>query len=322
MCLDWYIEKSIGVCYNRRKIVKEGVYMAESLELVVITGMSGAGKTVAMQSFEDLGYFCIDNMPPSLLTKFWEIVKESGKITKIALVIDLRSRAFFDEIMGAIADFDNTALVRTRILFLDCADSTLVARYKETRRTHPLVSTDGLLTDGIARERQLLRDLRSRSQIVIDTTDISPRNLREKIMNQFKSSEKEMFHVEVTSFGFKYGLPIESDIVMDVRFLPNPHYIPELRPLTGMDEPVYDYVMRQPETADFYHKLEDLVQYVLPGYKKEGKTSVVIAIGCTGGQHRSVALTERLGNSLKNSGYPVNITHRDKDKRKETVNRS
>ncbi|MBF0781116.1 MULTISPECIES: RNase adapter RapZ [unclassified Granulicatella] len=296
--------------------------MSESLELVIITGMSGAGKTVAMQSFEDLGYFCIDNMPPSLLTRFWELVKESGKLTKIALVIDLRSRVFFDEIMESITAFDNTALMRTRILFLDCADDVLVSRYKETRRTHPLVGTDGLLSEGIIKERGLLRDLRSRAQVVIDTTKITPRQLREKIMNQFKVEDKELFHVEVMSFGFKYGIPIEADIVMDVRFLPNPHYIPELRPLTGLDESVYDYVMKQPETGEFYHKLEDLVQYVLPGYKKEGKISVVIAIGCTGGQHRSVALAERLGRSLEQGGYPVNITHRDKDKRKETVNRS
>lgn len=316
---------SYKTCLKYGIIIKEkigGMKMSESLELVVITGMSGAGKTVAMQSFEDLGYFCIDNMPPSLLTKFWEIVKESGKLTKIALVIDLRSRVFFDEIMESITAFDNTALVRTRILFLDCSNEVLVSRYKETRRTHPLVGNDGLLSEGIIKERALLRDLRTRAQVVIDTTTITPRKLREKIMNQFKVENKDLFHVEVMSFGFKYGLPIEADIVMDVRFLPNPHYIPELRHLTGLDEQVYDYVMKQPETGEFYHKLEDLVQYVLPGYKKEGKISVVIAIGCTGGQHRSVALTERLGQSLEQSGYPVNITHRDKDKRKETVNRS
>ncbi|MBS4750215.1 RNase adapter RapZ [Granulicatella sp. zg-ZJ] len=296
--------------------------MAEALELVIITGMSGAGKTVAMQSFEDLGYFCVDNMPPSLLTKFWDIVKESGKITRIALVIDLRSRAFFDEIMDSIIDFDNTALVRTRILFLDCQDEALVSRYKETRRTHPLVGNTGLITDGISRERQLLVDLKTRAQIVIDTTNISPRQLRENIMTQFKSDDRAVFHIEVMSFGFKYGVPIDADIVMDVRFLPNPHYVPELRSLTGLDEEVYDYVMKQPETSEFYKRFEGLIDYIVPGYKKEGKTSVVIAIGCTGGQHRSVALTERLGNSLMVSGYPVNITHRDKDKRKETVNRS
>lgn len=296
--------------------------MSESLELVVITGMSGAGKTVAMQTFEDLGYFCIDNMPPSLLSKFWELVKESGKITKIALVIDLRSRSFFDEIIDTIVDLDNTALVRTRIIYLDCDNDVLVSRYKETRRTHPLVSTEGLLSDGIQKERELLVHLKTRAQIVIDTSKISPRQLRERLMNDFKVSEKDVFHVEVMSFGFKYGVPIEADIVMDVRFLPNPHYIPELRELTGLDTSVYDYVMQQPETEKFFKKLNDLIQFVMPGYKKEGKTSVIIAIGCTGGQHRSVALTKRLGESLSNSGYYVNMSHRDKDKRKESVNRS
>lgn len=296
--------------------------MSETLELVVITGMSGAGKTVAMQTFEDLGYFCIDNMPPSLLSKFWELVKESGKITKIALVIDLRSRVFFDEIMEAMVDLDNTALVRTRIVYLDCSDDVLVSRYKETRRTHPLVNTKGLLTQGIQKERVLLTNLRTRSQIVIDTSHLSPRQLRDRLMQDFKVNESDVFHVEVMSFGFKYGLPIEADVVMDVRFLPNPHYVPELRELTGLDTSVYDFVMQQPETEKFFKKLNDLIQFVMPGYKKEGKTSVTIAIGCTGGQHRSVALTKRLGESLKNSGYHVNISHRDKDKRKESVNRS
>lgn len=296
--------------------------MKESIELVVITGMSGAGKTVAVQSFEDLGYFCVDNLPPGLLTKFWELVKESGKVNRIALVIDLRSRAFFDEIMAALEDFDNSAFVRTRILFLECSDEELVSRYKETRRAHPLVTQTGRLVDGIQTERELLQHLKARSQNVIDTTQLTPRQLREEIMNEYKESSQEVFHVEVVSFGFKYGLPIDADVVMDVRFLPNPYYVPELRPQTGLDQSVYDYVMAQKETETFFTKLDDLVKFVLPGYKKEGKMSVTIAIGCTGGQHRSVALTKRLGKSLENSGYVVNCSHRDMKKRKETVNRS
>lgn len=219
--------------------------MAETLELVIITGMSGAGKTVAIQSFEDMGYFCMDNMPPSLLPKFWDLVKESGKITRIALVIDLRARAFFDEIMSAITSFDNTTFVTTKILFLECSDEELVSRYKETRRLHPLVVHGGLTIDGIREERRLLQDLKTRAQLVIDTTNISPRKLREKIMHTFHATESDTFQVEVVSFGFKYGLPIDADIVMDVRFLPNPHYVAELRPLTGLDAPVYDYVMQR-----------------------------------------------------------------------------
>jgi len=219
----------------------------DHLELVIITGMSGAGKTVAIQSFEDMGYFCIDNMPPSLVPKFWELIKESGKVTKIALVVDLRSRSFFEEIQSMLIDIENTNFIDTRMLFLDASDSELVSRYKETRRAHPLA--------------------------------------------------------------------------MDVRFLPNPHYIAALRPLTGKDQPVYDYVMSFPETEEFYQRFTSLLQTIMPGYVSEGKSSLTIAIGCTGGQHRSVALSERIGAALATE-YKVNITHRDKDKRKETVNRS
>ena len=293
----------------------------DQLELVVITGMSGAGKTVAMQSFEDMGYFCVDNMPPSLLPKFWELVKESGKITKIALVIDLRSRAFFDEIMSAIAGLDNTSFITTKILFLEASDDALVSRYKETRRTHPLAS-DGRIYDGIIAERRLLQDIKTRAQKVIDTTNLSPRKLREEIMQAFSTGSEGIFTIQVMSFGFKYGLPIDADVVMDVRFLPNPHYIAELRPLTGLDEPVYDYVMSQPEAKTFYHKLMDLLDFSIPGYKKEGKSSVTIAIGCTGGLHRSVAFAERIGRELLSDSYNVKISHRDKDRRKEGNGRS
>ncbi|WP_314681069.1 RNase adapter RapZ [uncultured Granulicatella sp.] len=295
--------------------------MVDQLELVVITGMSGAGKTVAMQSFEDMGYFCVDNMPPSLLPKFWELVKESGKITKIALVIDLRSRAFFDEIMTSISGLDNTSFITTKILFLEASDDALVSRYKETRRTHPLAG-DGRVFDGIVAERRLLQDIKVRAQKVIDTTTLSPRKLREEIMHTFSNGDSDIFTIQVVSFGFKYGIPIDADIVMDVRFLPNPHYIDELRPLTGQDHAVYDYVMSQPETKTFYHKFMELLDFVIPGYKKEGKSSVTIAIGCTGGQHRSVALTERTGRELMSDSYHVTISHRDKDKRKEGNGRS
>ncbi|EST89817.1 RNase adapter RapZ [Vagococcus lutrae] len=295
--------------------------MIETLKLVVITGMSGAGKTVAMQSFEDMGFFCVDNMPPSLLPKFWELIKESGKVTKLALVIDLRSRSFFEELQDTLVELENTKMIETNVLFLDASDEELVSRYKETRRTHPL-AMDGLVTDGIQRERLMLADIKAEST-VIDTTNLTPRQLREQIIHEFKSADTKTFRVEAVSFGFKYGLPIDADIVMDVRFLPNPHYIPELQPLTGMDQPVYDYVMSFEETEQFYQQFKDLVISILPGYKKEGKTSLTIAIGCTGGQHRSVALTERLSQDIKETTeFHVNTTHRDRGKRKETVNRS
>lgn len=295
--------------------------MVENLHLVIITGMSGAGKTVAMQSFEDMGYFCVDNMPPSLLPKFWELVKESGKLTKIALVIDLRSSAFFDELVPALETLDNTTFITTKILFLEANEKELVSRYKETRRSHPLAK-DGRVIEGIKKEQKLLEAIKGRAQVIINTSSLTPRQLRTKIIEEFEQTESSGFRVEMISFGFKYGLPIDADVAMDVRFLPNPHYIENLRPLTGKDQPVYDYVMKQPETEVFYHKFTDLLEYILPGYKKEGKSNVTIAIGCTGGKHRSVALTERIAAKLESDGYHVNITHRDYQKVKESVNRS
>ena len=295
--------------------------MAETIQLVVVTGMSGAGKTVAMQSFEDLGYFCVDNMPPALLGKFWELVKESGKISKVALVIDLRSRAFYDEIFGMLQELDDgNDNLRPKILFLDASDEELVARYKETRRAHPL-AMDGRVLDGIQRERELLSEIKSKAQLVIDTSKISPRQLREELFLNFESDQSTAFHVNVMSFGFKYGIPIDADIVMDVRFLPNPYYVKELREKTGNDQAVYDYVMNSEMTEEFYQQFIEMLRFVMPGYQKEGKSSVTIAIGCTGGQHRSVALANRIGKALQEK-YPVNITHRDMAKRKETVNRS
>jgi UPF0042 nucleotide-binding protein len=219
-----------------------------------------------------------------------------------------------------LIDIENTNFIDTRMLFLDASDNELVSRYKETRRAHPL-AMDGLVTEGIRKERAILNDLKTRASIVIDTTTLTPRQLREKINQEFRASHETGFRIEILSFGFKYGLPIDADIVMDVRFLPNPHYIPELRPLTGKDEPVYEYVMSFPETEEFYQQFSTLLQTIMPGYVKEGKSSLTVAIGCTGGQHRSVALSERIGAVLAED-YRVNITHRDKDKRKETVNRS
>jgi len=225
---------------------RRGMKMVDSLQLVIITGMSGAGKTVAMQSFEDMGYYCVDNMPPSLLPKFWELIHETGKETKIALVMDLRAGDFFEDIQSSLELLQNTSYITTRIVYLDANDEELVSRYKETRRSHPL-APEGRLTEGIQRERDLLKEIRLRAQLVLDTTDLTPRQLRERIIDEFHGLDNPLFRVQLVSFGFKYGNPIDADIVMDVRFLPNPHYIDELRPLTGMDEEVYDYVMRQPE---------------------------------------------------------------------------
>ncbi|KJW13119.1 RNase adapter RapZ [Levilactobacillus spicheri] len=294
--------------------------MTEKFHLVIITGMSGAGKTVAMQSFEDLGYFCIDNLPPTLLPKFWDLVRESGKLNKIALVIDLRSRAFYDEVVRMLNDVAIHGTMQAQVLFLDASDEELVSRYKETRRSHPL-ARNGRVMEGIQRERRLLAPIRQAAQLVIDTTNISPRKLREEIFHNYETETTQAFHIELMSFGFKYGLPIDADIVMDVRFLPNPYYLPELRDQTGLDQPVYDYVMKQPQTEAFYQQFLKLLESIVPGYKKEGKANLTIAIGCTGGQHRSVALAQRLGQALGNQ-YPVHVTHRDIEKRKESANRS
>lgn len=311
-----------GYVIIRKLYVYRGVTMPNQTEVVIITGMSGAGKTVAMQSFEDLGYYTIDNMPPSLIPTFLGLSNSSSDIAKVALVMDLRMRDFFEEMVPALEQIEESPHTRKRILFLDASDEELVTRYKETRRSHPLAQ-DGRVLDGITKERELLEPIKNKAHFLVDTSDLKPRELREKILETFKATnDLETFRVEMISFGFKYGLPLDADIVMDVRFLPNPHYIDELRPQTGLDKPVYDYVMQSDETEPFYRKFIDLLEYSVPGYKKEGKTNVTIAIGCTGGQHRSVALTERVGAAIKADGYSVNISHRDIRKKKESVVRS
>ncbi|WP_314913657.1 RNase adapter RapZ [Streptococcus constellatus] len=291
----------------------------KKIHLVIVTGMSGAGKTVAIQSFEDLGYFTIDNMPPTLVPKFLQLVETTQDNDKIAMVVDMRS--FFSEIQQVLDEIENNDGLDFKILFLDAADTELVARYKETRRSHPLAA-DGRILDGIKLERELLAPLKNMSQNVVDTTDLTPRALRKTISEHFSDSTKlQSFRVEVVSFGFKYGIPLDADLVFDVRFLPNPYYQPELRNQTGLDKAVYDYVMNHTESEEFYQHLVALIKPILPGYKKEGKSVLTIAVGCTGGQHRSVAFAQRLADDLAND-WTVHSSHRDKDRRKETVNRS
>ncbi len=285
-------------------------------QMVIITGMSGAGKTVAIQSFEDLGFFCVDNLPPTLLPKFLELMKESGnKMNKVALVMDLRGREFFDHLFKALDELAEKSWVTPKILFLDADDSTLVSRYKETRRSHPLAPS-GLPLEGIKLERELLEELKGRAQLIYKTSSMKPRELREKILMEFSVNKKTIFTVNVMSFGFKYGLPIDADLVFDVRFLPNPHYIDHMRPKTGLDEEVSSYVLKWTETTKFLEKVTELLSFMLPHYKREGKSQLVIAIGCTGGQHRSVALAEYLGHFFQED-YHTKITHRDIERRKE-----
>jgi RNase adapter protein RapZ len=285
------------------------------VQLVIITGMSGAGKTVAIQSFEDLGFFCVDNLPPTLLPKFLELMKESGnKMNKVALVMDLRGREFFDHLFKALDELAETSWVSPQILYLDADDSSLVRRYKETRRSHPLAPS-GLPLEGIRQERELLEELKGRSQLIYTTSTMKPRELREKILTEFSVNKKTIFTVNVVSFGFKHGIPIDADLVFDVRFLPNPHYIDHMRPKTGLDEEVSTYVLKWNETNKFIEKVTDLLSFMLPQYKREGKSQLVVAIGCTGGQHRSVALAEYLGHHFEKD-YQTKISHRDIQKRK------
>lgn len=287
----------------------------EETKLVIITGMSGAGKTVAVQSFEDLGYYCVDNLPPALLPKFLELMKDAtNNIQKVALVMDLRGREFFESLFEALDKLGQENWLEEHILFLDASDQVLVSRYKETRRSHPLAH-DGLPLEGIHAERTILDELRGRAQHFIDTSNLKPKELREKIVQRYGESEQEIFSIHALSFGFKYGLPIDADLVFDVRFLPNPHYVEQLRPLTGINPDVASYVFKWSDTKVFLEKTLDLLQFMLPQYKREGKSQLVIAIGCTGGQHRSVAIAEHIAKHFQKN-YVTHVSHRDIDKRK------
>jgi RNase adapter protein RapZ len=281
--------------------------------LLIITGLSGAGKTVAVQSLEDLGYFCIDNLPPALIPKFAELIVQSqGKIAKVALVCDIRGGDFFTTLFEALREIEEQYGIPYHILFLETNDETLVRRYKETRRRHPL-APDGRVIDGITKERKMLEEIRGRADIIIDTSNLKPQELKNSIVKRFSSQEEQHPAITIVSFGFKYGIPIDADLVFDVRFLPNPHYVDSLRPKTGQDPEVYDYVMKWPTTKQFVEKLVDLIDFLLPQFKKEGKSQIVIGIGCTGGKHRSVAIAEMLYDHLRHE-EGVQVSHRDMKK--------
>jgi UPF0042 nucleotide-binding protein len=284
-------------------------------KLIIITGMSGAGKTIAVQSLEDLGFFCVDNLPPVLIPKFAELIEQSkGKIGKVALVIDLRGREFFTALSESLRDIRENFTLTYEILFLDATDSVLVQRYKESRRRHPLAPEEAPL-EGILQERKLLEELKGLASQIIDTSQLKPVQLKSQITSRFTDIEQGRIAINVISFGFKYGVPIDADLIFDVRFLPNPHYIDHLRPQTGQDAGVYDYVMKWNETQQFLGKLLDLLQFLVPQYKKEGKSQVVIGIGCTGGKHRSVAVAEYLGKMLANGEDEiVKVNHRDAER--------
>lgn len=289
----------------------------KDLHLVVITGLSGAGRTQAMQSLEDQGFFCVDNLPPTFIVKFAELCAQSqGKVSKAAIVCDLRGGAFFSTLHQALGNLSHAGY-HYELLFLEASDETLVRRYKESRRRHPL-SPEGSVLDGIQAERGQLEELRGQAFKIIDTSNLTAQQLRQQVAELFgREQARDQMSVSVVSFGFKYGVPLDADLVMDVRFLPNPYYIEELRPLTGQDRLVSEYVLSNPLTQEFMKKYLDLLEFILPHYLAEGKNHLVIGIGCTGGQHRSVAITEEVAKFLQSHKYPLNIKHRDAERNRE-----
>ncbi len=280
-------------------------------KLVVVTGLSGAGKTQALHSLEDLGYYCIDNLPPALILKFADLCAQAAnRINKIALGVDIRGGEFFHALFEVLHELDSLG-IRYEILFLEASDETLVRRFKESRRRHPL-SAYGEVLEVIRQERSLLEELRGRANKIINTSGLAPKQLKEEIAATFADQAGHAgLHITAVSFGFKYGLPLDSDLVIDVRFLPNPHYQPELSSLTGNDQAVLDYVFNSPVTGQFMNRFIDFVEFLIPEYINEGKTTLSIAIGCTGGRHRSVALANRVGQVLGDKKYRVTVRHRD-----------
>lgn len=289
------------------------------MRFVIVTGLSGAGKTQAIRCLEDLGYFCVDNLPPTLIKKFGEACFQTeGKIDKVALVIDIRGGEFFNNLIQNLNEIKNIGY-HYEILYLDASDEILIKRYKESRRKHPL-APEGRILKGIELERKKLNEIRNRADNIIDTSKLTARELREKITEIYEKNGQIETQIIITvlSFGFKYGIPVDSDLVFDVRFLPNPFYIPELKSFSGNDAPVRDYVLGFNETKVFVDKLEDMLEFLIPKYLKEGKRQLIVSIGCTGGRHRSVTIANSIYNKLLKNGYNANIEHRDID---EDINR-
>ncbi|MDI6870664.1 MAG: RNase adapter RapZ [Bacillota bacterium] len=285
--------------------------MDDGFRFVIITGLSGAGKTEAVRSFEDMGYFCVDNLPPALLPKFVDLCAQpGGKIRKVALVIDIRGGEFFDAVSDALDRLGEMGFTYD-VLFLEASDEVLIRRFKETRRRHPLALT-GSLQEGITAERARLETLRSRATKIVDTTHLSPHELKEKITQAFATDgDMTELNMRVLSFGYRFGLPLDADLVFDVRFLPNPHWVEELRPRTGLEAEVRDYVFNSPLTREYLDRLTSFLAFMLPGFVKEGKAQLVVAVGCTGGRHRSVVIAEVVGAFLRQQGYRVQVEHRD-----------
>jgi UPF0042 nucleotide-binding protein len=281
------------------------------MEVAVVSGLSGAGRSTAAKCLEDLGWFVVDNLPPELIATMVELGAQArGAITKVAVVMDVRSRAFTDDLASVIRDLDASGY-KPRVLFLEATDAVLVRRFEAVRRGHPMQG-DGRLADGITAERALLSPLREEADLVLDTSSLSVHDLRAKIEDAFGSEAGTHTRVTVLSFGYKYGLPMDADLVMDVRFLPNPFWIPELRDHTGLDGDVRNYVLTQEGADEFLDRYHQLLRLIGAGYKREGKRYLTLAVGCTGGKHRSVAISEELAQRLSNEdGMAVKVVHRD-----------
>ena len=283
----------------------------EDLELTIITGLSGAGKSVAVKSLEDLGYFCVDNLPPQLLPKMVELCQQSEKIDHLVAVIDVRGGQFFRDLFHVLEELDR-GRVNYHILFLEADDATLIRRYKETRRTHPL-HADGGISQSIAEERKLLLPLKERADMVIDTSLTSVRQLREIITESFRPAVKgtSPLEVQLISFGYKYGLPLDADMVFDARFLANPFWVDHLREKSGLEAEVRDFVMSDSRAEEFLNRVEGLLMSLQEGFVREGRHFITVALGCTGGRHRSVTLAEELARRLRDGGWTVVVRHRD-----------
>ena len=285
------------------------------MRFVIVTGVSGAGKTAALKMLEDMGYFCVDNLPIQLLEKFASLLPEmqSENVRNVALGIDARSGSALDELEVVLDRMKQTGY-DYEILFMDAEDSVLVKRYKESRRSHPLARA-GRVDEGIRLEREKTKFLRKRADYIIDTSHLLTRELRQEIEKIFVDDrEFSNIMISVLSFGFKYGIPADADLVFDVRFLPNPYYIPDLKPQTGNDRPVYDYVMSSPQAVTFEKQLFEMVEFLIPNYILEGKNQLVISIGCTGGKHRSVTIVNALAKHMKQLPYSIKVEHRDIEK--------
>lgn len=282
------------------------------MDFIIVTGLSGAGKSRCVNVLEDIGFYCVDNMPPLLITKFSELLLGAqGQHDKVAIVTDIRGGTNFNEILKSAAEMKQQGC-NCKILFIDANDDVLARRYKETRRRHPLMSQSGdSVYDAVKRERELLEPLRDKADYVIDTTYLSPAQLKERVTELFLGNGNAGMHVTCVSFGFKYGLPAEADLVFDVRCLPNPFYVEELKHLTGLDSAVLNFVMESKDTKQYLQKLTDLIDYLLPLYCKEGKSQLMVAVGCTGGKHRSVVFAQNIHNRLLQSGYRSSVHHRD-----------